>query len=110
MEAPYIFKRNGIYFLLYSTHWTNNETYDVQYATSKHILGPYTRQKEPLLKSGTKYGCNLVGPGGASFQRFQASKGNTLQMAFHAREKLGGGRMFYTATVHVNGETLEIPA
>jgi len=77
MEAPYIFKRNGIYFLLYSTHWTNNETYDVQYATSKNIMGPYTRQKEPLLKSGTKYGCNLVGPGGASFQRFQASKGNT---------------------------------
>ena len=110
MEAPYIFKRNGIYFLTYSTHWTNNETYDVQYATSKHVLGPYTRVKEPLLSSGKKFGCELAGPGGASFQRF--GNGNTLRMVFHALgpERRVQQRPFYTATVHVNGEKLEIKA
>lgn len=108
MEAPYIFKRNGIYFLAYSTHWTNNDTYDVQYATSKNVLGPYTRQKEPLIASGTKFGCELAGPGGASFQRW--GDGNTLKMVFHALgpERRVQQRPFYTATVHVNGEKLEI--
>jgi beta-xylosidase len=110
MEAPYIFKRNGIYFLTYSTHWTNNETYDVQYATSKNVLGPYTRVKEPLVSSGTKFGCELAGPGGASFQRF--GNANTLKMVFHALgpERRVQQRPFYTATVHVDGEKLEIKA
>ncbi|KAF2993245.1 hypothetical protein E8E13_000402 [Curvularia kusanoi] len=110
MEAPYIFKRNGIYFLTYSTHWTNNETYDVQYATSKNIMGPYTRVKEPLVSSGKKFGCELAGPGGASFQRF--GTGDTLKMVFHALgpERRVQQRPFYTATVHVDGDRLEIKA
>ncbi|KAF2437987.1 glycoside hydrolase family 43 protein [Karstenula rhodostoma CBS 690.94] len=108
MEAPYVFKRNGIYFLTYSTHWTNNETYDVQYATSKNIMGPYTRVKEPLVSSGKKFGCELAGPGGASFQRF--GNANKLRMVFHALgpERRVQQRPFYTATVHVNGDKLEI--
>ena len=34
-EAPYVFKRNGIYYLTYSSGSCHDNTYRVQYATSK---------------------------------------------------------------------------
>lgn len=104
MEAPYLFKRGDVYFLAYSTHFTGDGTYDVQYATSKHVKGPYTRVKEPLLKTGTEFGCKLVGPGGASFQRFGVSKPYT-RITFHGLTDAMSinKRVVYTAMVDVTG-------
>ncbi|KAJ4303843.1 hypothetical protein N0V90_002744 [Kalmusia sp. IMI 367209] len=109
MEAPYIFKRGGVYFLTYSTHFTGDGTYDVQYATAKDVKGPYARVKEPLLKTGTKFGCKIVGPGGASFQRWVDNE-NTTRIIFHGLtdEMKIQKRVVYTATVHVDGSRLEI--
>jgi len=109
MEAPYIFKRGDVYFLAYSTHFTGDGTYDVQYATAKGVKGPYTRVKEPLLKTGTEFGCKIVGPGGASFQRFVTDQ-STTKIVFHGLTDAMDirKRVVYTATVHVNGERLKI--
>nr|ADO29936.1 hypothetical protein PP122 [Penicillium paxilli] len=110
MEAPYIFKRGDTYFLAYSTHSTADATYDVQYATAKSVTGPYTRVKEPLLKSGTKFGCKLIGPGGASFQRESTGDSETTKIIFHGLTDAMdmSKRVVYTATVQVDGDKLSI--
>lgn len=41
-EAPFVFKRNGIYYFMYSSGSCHDHTYRVQYATSKvSPMGPY---------------------------------------------------------------------
>lgn len=41
-EAPFVFKRNGIYYFMYSSGSCHDHTYRVQYATSKDSpMGPY---------------------------------------------------------------------
>lgn len=42
-EAPFVMKRNGIYYFMYSSDSCHDSTYHVQYATSTvGPLGPYT--------------------------------------------------------------------
>ncbi len=40
-EAPWVFKRKGVYYFLYSSGRCEDETYAVQYATGTHPMGPY---------------------------------------------------------------------
>ncbi|KAL5358748.1 glycosyl hydrolase [Aspergillus floccosus] len=110
IEAPYLFRRGDTYFLTYSTHFTGDGSYDVQYATAKKATGPYTRVKEPLLKTTDVFGCRLSGPGGASFQRDAQGDQETVRMIFHGLtdEMDINKRVVYTATVEVDGERLRI--
>ncbi|MCD8741907.1 family 43 glycosylhydrolase [Mucilaginibacter roseus] len=60
-EAPFMFKRKGIYYLTYSSGYCENETYRVQYVTStKGPMGPFTYGKNnPILTTnadGTVHG------------------------------------------------------
>jgi hypothetical protein len=41
-EAPFVLKRNGVYYFMYSSGSCHDETYRVQYATSDKPMGPYT--------------------------------------------------------------------
>lgn len=41
-EAPFVLKRNGVYYFMYSSGSCHDHTYRVQYATSDKPLGPYT--------------------------------------------------------------------
>lgn len=52
-EAPYVFKRNGIYYLTYSSGSCHDHTYRVQYATSKvSPMGPFEfADNNPILES-----------------------------------------------------------
>lgn len=43
-EAPFVIKRNGTYYFMYSSGSCHDDTYRVQYATSKHPMGPYKYQ------------------------------------------------------------------
>ncbi|GAB1194234.1 hypothetical protein APSETT444_003477 [Aspergillus pseudonomiae] len=110
MEAPYIFKRGDTYFLTYSTHSTADATYDVQYATAKKVNGPYTRVKEPLLKTTNAFGCRLIGPGGASFRRGSNGNQEVTKIIFHGLTDAMdiNKRVVYTATVQVDGDRLSI--
>lgn len=109
LEAPYIFKNSGIYFLAYSTHFYGDGSYDVQYATAKNVKGPYTRAKEPLLKTTDAFGCKLIGPGSPSFQK-SCDDEKTVKIIFHGLKDpiKPMRRQLYTATVHVNGTKLYI--
>jgi len=57
-EAPFVLKRNGTYYFMYSSESCHNETYHVQYATSDKPMGPY-QYKGTILKTnadGTVHG------------------------------------------------------
>ncbi|MFC6099307.1 family 43 glycosylhydrolase [Olivibacter domesticus] len=40
-EAPYVIKRNDIYYLMYSINHFGNDDYHVEYATSSNPMGPW---------------------------------------------------------------------
>ena len=41
-EAPFLVKRNGVYYMMYSNGAWYNDTYNVRYATSSTPTGPWT--------------------------------------------------------------------
>ncbi len=55
-EAPWIFKRNGIYYLVYSNGWGKDTT--MLYATSPQPMGPFDFRGEVMSPSraGTSHG------------------------------------------------------
>ncbi|PSK46079.1 hypothetical protein B9Z65_5047 [Elsinoe australis] len=100
VEAPSIVKSpEGIYFLFFSSGCTANANYNVKYAWSNNITGPYTRGDRPLLYTGMY---NLLAPGSCT-----VAKGDdgVFRMAFHARvfSMFGGIRMLFTSAVKFNG-------
>lgn len=62
-EAPCVFKRNGIYYLTYSSGSCHDHTYRVQYATSKvGPMGPFEfADNNPIL--ATNADSTIHGPG-----------------------------------------------
>ncbi|KAF2248935.1 glycoside hydrolase family 43 protein, partial [Trematosphaeria pertusa] len=78
VEAPALFKSDeDIYFLFFSSGCTRNPSYDLKYATSMNITGPYMRASGELLKTGSY---SLYAPGSASIWRDEQD----WCMAFHA--------------------------
>jgi beta-xylosidase len=58
LEGPFMFKRNGIYYLTYSNDNWQTPEYNVQYCLADHPLGPYEHKGRILEKDE-----NHVGPG-----------------------------------------------
>lgn len=48
-EAPYVFKRNGLYYFLWSVDDTGSPNYHVAYGTSTSPLGPIEVADEPVI-------------------------------------------------------------
>ena len=48
-EAPYVFKRNGLYYFLWSVDDTGSPNYHVAYGTSTSPLGPITVAEQPFV-------------------------------------------------------------
>jgi beta-xylosidase len=50
-EGPFVIKRKGIYYLMWSEYDTRDPRYSIAYATSKSPLGPFTKVvNQPVLK------------------------------------------------------------
>lgn len=59
-EGPFMLKRNGIYYLMYSGTGANSPNYGIGYATAKSPLGPFKKyEKNPIARRGEK----VLGPG-----------------------------------------------
>ena len=62
-EASYIYKRNNLYYLMWS--FNGSENYNVRYAVSENITGPYREihrsMEEPILQRDDKN--HILGPG-----------------------------------------------
>ncbi|KAK2796153.1 hypothetical protein FQN52_000130 [Onygenales sp. PD_12] len=93
VEAPSLIFHDGLYFLFYSSHCFSSPQYDIRYATSRTILGPYKKASQQLLKTGD-YG--LTAPGHA-----EVLPGGNM-MVFHANCE--GGRCTYGVPLSIAGE------
>ena len=88
-EAPFMFKRNGIYYLTYSSGRCEDDTYRVQYAVSKTgPMGPFEYGKNnPILE--TSADGTVHGPGHQSV--LQEGKDFYLVYHRHNNPHSGGG-------------------
>ncbi|WP_053174527.1 family 43 glycosylhydrolase [Nonomuraea sp. SBT364] len=83
-EAPFVFKRNGTYYLMWSENDTRSEDYRVAYATGSSPLGPWTKRGVVLQKrldagiKGTGHHSVVQGPDGwhLAYHRFAVPAGN----------------------------------
>lgn len=63
-EGSYIFKKNDVYYMMYSANFYGGEHYAVGYATSEHPLGPFTKaHNNPVLEKNTEQGGIVTGTG-----------------------------------------------
>lgn len=78
-EAPYVFKRNGIYYFTYSSGSCHDHTYRVQYATSKvSPMGPFEfGDNNPILE--TSPDSTVHGPGHHSILK----EGDNYYIVYH---------------------------
>ncbi|MFI6509325.1 family 43 glycosylhydrolase [Streptosporangium sp. NPDC050855] len=85
-EAPFVFKRNGTYYLMWSENDTRSEDYRVAYATGTSPLGPWTKRGVVLQKrleagiKGTGHHSVVRAPGTdtwyVAYHRFAVPAGN----------------------------------
>jgi len=87
-EAPFVFKRNSIYYLMYSSESCHNETYHVQYATSRSPMGPY-EYKGSLLE--TSADGTVHGPGHHSV----LVEGDRYYIVYHRHDNPHSNRGFH---------------
>ncbi len=59
VEAPWVIKRGGFYYLFYSGFRYCNATYGTGIARSRSPLGPFVKRSRPILASNAKW----AGPG-----------------------------------------------
>lgn len=78
-EAPFVFKRNGIYYFTYSSGSCHDDTYRVQYATSKvGPMGPFEYKGEILTTNEDE---TVHGPGHHSI--FKAEGNGKYYIVYH---------------------------
>jgi beta-xylosidase len=102
IEAPSLIKASdGTYVLFFSSNCYSTTLYDISYATSPTLTGPYTKSSAPLLVTGN-YG--LTAPGGAT------SIVGGGQLVFHANcPNVGGsGRCMYETSFKVANNVVTV--
>ena len=87
-EAPFVLKRNGIYYFMYSSGSCHDHTYRVQYATSDHPLGPY-EYKGCILE--TNEDGTVHGPGHHSIWK----EGDDYYIVYHRHDNPHSNRGFH---------------
>ena len=87
-EAPFVLKRNGIYYFMYSSGSCHDHTYRVQYATSVHPLGPY-EYKGCILE--TNEDGTVHGPGHHSILK----EGDDYYIVYHRHDNPHSNRGFH---------------
>ena len=96
--------RSVTYVLFYSSNVFSTKHYDVSYATSKSIKGPFTKSADRLLETSGK----LIGPGGLD----NGVDGNNV--VFHSisdqvdEEKKPLTRTMWTGYINVDGTKVTI--
>ncbi len=87
-EAPFVIKRNGIYYFMYSSGSCHDQTYRVQYATSDAPLGPY-KYGGCILE--TSADGTIHGPGHHSILQ----EGDNYYIVYHRHDNPHANRGFH---------------
>ncbi|KAF9894548.1 hypothetical protein FE257_006433 [Aspergillus nanangensis] len=92
VEAPNLIRTQGLYYLFFSSHCYRSPGYDIKYAYSTELQGPYVRAARPLLKTGD---FGLRSPGGATVSQ------DGTKMVFHA-DCDSSWRCMYAAAIDIS--------
>ncbi|KAI1340925.1 glycosyl hydrolase [Xylariaceae sp. FL0016] len=102
VEAPSIMRSaSGIYTLFFSSGCFTESSYNVNYATSKSVRGPYTRAATPIATTG-QY--SLSAPGGAT--GLEDGEDGMPSVAFHA--DCDQGRCMHTSRLMQKQTTISL--
>ncbi len=94
VEGSYMIKKDGTYYLLYSSGALHDGTYSVHYAMGRHPFGPFTRPaNNVILKSNAEQ--TTKGPGHNSVLQF----GGRYYIVYHQHNQphVGSGGIFRQA-------------
>jgi beta-xylosidase len=94
IEGPFVTYQEGRYWLFYAGNDFSTPAYGIGVAVADHPLGPYTKQREPLLRSTQEW----VAPGHASVA---AGLDGKPQLFFHAFHPGTGGYNAFRALLTV---------
>jgi hypothetical protein len=94
IEGPFVTYQQGRYWLFYAGNDFSTPAYGIGVAVADHPLGPYTKQKEPLLRSTQEW----VAPGHASVA---PGVDGQPQLFFHAFHPGTGGYNAFRALLTV---------
>ncbi len=102
-EAPYMFKRNGIYYLTWSQNDTRQATYQVSYAMSSSITGPFVASSgNPILSENTNLG--ILGTGSASIWGASTGQYYIVYHSFNAANGDGTNRQVDIDPLNFNSD------
>ena len=80
IEAPYMIKNRGTYYLIYSGGFATSRLYSVGYATSRSPRGPFTKyEKNPIISTQND---NVFGPGHGDVVK---DKGGNMWHVYHQK-------------------------
>ncbi len=114
-EGPLVFKREGIYYLMYSANFYADKNYSLGYATSEEPLGTFTKyENNPILYTQTDWP-EISGPGHHCIT--QSPSGQHWYVVYHTHSvpAIGGGDrqvnidlMGFRAdgSIYINGPTI----
>ncbi len=112
-EGSFTFKRDGIYYMMYSANFYGGQNYAVGYATASAPLGPYQKaDNNPILEKNINKGGDVTGTGHNSLV---FSKDSTdIYAVYHGRTKSTGDErvvfidrleILENGKLHINGPT-----
>lgn len=106
-EGSVIFKKGGVYYIMYSANHFGGRHYAVGYATGTSPLGPFTKAaNNPVLQKNTAKGGSVTGTGHNSIA--YSPDGKEMFCVYHARtSKTGNERVVFIDRMQVkNGKII----
>lgn len=107
-EGCVTFKKDGIYYIMYSANYFGGKHYAVGYATATSPLGPYKKAaNNPVLQKNTNNGGSVTGTGHNSIT--YSPDGKEMFCVYHARTtKTGDQRVVFIDRMQVKGGKITV--
>ena len=88
-EGSFLFKKDGVYVMMYSANFFGGENYALGYATAQSPLGPFTKSEDnPVLEKNTALGGTVTGVGHNSVTF--SPDGKQMYCVYHGRTTATG--------------------
>ena len=93
-EGSVLFKKDGLYYIMYSANYFGGKNYAVGYATSTSPLGPFKKAaNNPVLQRNTAQGGQVTGTGHNSIT--YSPDGKQMLCVYHGRVGSGNERVVF---------------
>ncbi len=103
-EGSFIFRKNDVYYLMYSANYFGGKNYAVGYATSSSPLGPFKKAgNNPVLEKNVEKGGIVTGTGHNSVT--VSPDGKNMLCVYHGRtSKTGNKRVVFIDRMEVTDD------